>query len=53
LPYLVSRSVAGTLMSVGHASFAYLLYKTLRAPVRPGAGPTTFAAIWAARGPVT
>lgn len=39
VPYLVVRSAAGILMTVGHLSFAFLLFKTLRGPgiarVRP------------------
>ena len=38
LPYLQARSWAGSLMTIGHLSFAYLLLRTLLGPrVRPGA----------------
>ena len=41
-PYLVLRSIGGTLMTVAHISFAVLVWRILKKPVRRYTGPTLF-----------
>ncbi|WP_022836218.1 cbb3-type cytochrome c oxidase subunit I [Salisaeta longa] len=41
-PWLVVRSVAGTLMTVGHFAFAYLLYRIVLHKGAPRSGPAYF-----------
>jgi cytochrome c oxidase cbb3-type subunit 1 len=42
VPWLVSRSVAGTLMTVGHLAFAVLVWRILMGKGTEWAGPTLF-----------
>ncbi len=42
IPWLASRSVAGTLMTIGHVVFAYLLWRILRDDSGLLHGPTLF-----------
>jgi cytochrome c oxidase cbb3-type subunit 1 len=39
-PFLASRSVAGTLMTIGHVTFAFLVLRILRGCTVPMLGPT-------------
>jgi len=41
-PWLAVRSVSGTLMTIGHFIFAYLLYRILARKGEPRTGPTYF-----------
>ena len=41
-PWLVVRSVSGTLMTIGHVVFAYLLYRIVTRKGAPTEGPTYF-----------
>ena len=43
-PFLQSRSVAGTLMTIGHVVFAFLVFRILRESTVPLPGPTIFGA---------
>jgi cytochrome c oxidase cbb3-type subunit 1 len=40
VPFLWSRSLAGTLMTIGHLAFAFLLLRIVLGARRPGSGPT-------------
>lgn len=42
VPYLQWRSVAGSLMTVGHVAFAFLVLQMVRGQGRPMPGPTLF-----------
>lgn len=42
VPYLYSRSIAGTLMTIGHVAFAILVWKMLRREGEWLTGPTLF-----------
>jgi cytochrome c oxidase cbb3-type subunit 1 len=41
-PYLVARSLAGTLMTTGHVAFAILIFRILHSSSVPLVGPTLF-----------
>ncbi|MFW5920296.1 MAG: cbb3-type cytochrome c oxidase subunit I, partial [Polyangiales bacterium] len=49
-PYLVSRSIAGTLLTIGHVAFAVLLWRMLWGPPRQEPGPTLLGRRAAAEG---
>jgi cytochrome c oxidase cbb3-type subunit I len=41
-PYLVARSVSGSLMTIGHIAFAILVFRILRSSDFSMIGPTLF-----------
>jgi cytochrome c oxidase cbb3-type subunit 1 len=41
-PYLIARSLSGTLMTLGHVAFAILLFRIMRSRSIHGNGPTLF-----------
>lgn len=48
-PYLVARTLSGTLMTVGHVVFAWHIFLMLRGNASQLAGPTLFPTVWRRR----